>query len=856
MKLTIYSIILISTFFTGALNLSAQGKNDDFYTKYDPQESIIYFVWFGNGNQNVTQQFTIWHAEGLYKEFDANTFTEFAKTNSSDTKPTNGQYVYKMDYKLDLNIEHSFCLQISEPNGNSRYSNVFILNKIEVEPSQKIAFTIFPDDKAVLNKPYSSKIEAQYTDDPTKTINYELKSGPDGLTIDKSSGEINWTPNSTKYNQVWIRAYLSENPKIFADYYYQIRVRTCEKPVIISGLITNKFDEPVSSGYLVLYSNTPNGEKPEEKMGVEVKDGIYSIEVDEGVYYMIFYDQMGRYFVYENATNNEGMKPITVECGKNLTIDWKITNYSDRMFQVSGKVLDKEGNPVPNWTVFFQSKMEEGEKEGFYNFNAITDNEGNYSIKLPDGTSYYAFTFTQNSNFNRYNFNTLYYNQTFDVTKATKLVLTGDLSNIDFKFIDNPDIKFYTVKGKVLDENNTPLEGVMVSFEGFNEKENKNNYYKYYDQVFSDAQGNYEIKLPSMFKYIGYAVNSAITNNSKEKWMPLFYDQTYNREEAKIITLTEDLSGINFTFKSTNTVYNNFIKGTVTDTANSPISFAFVEAVNIEEEQHFDKAHHFHYGFTDDNGNFTIKGLEPGKYVIFASTQHSNEFLCGYYVENTIASIQYDEATRLEVNETSNIEGINIILPKFTTKNGGGIIKGQIYNNNNYSESNKANSAVVSAKIYLKENVNSLASFQESNADGSFVISNLSTGTYTFVVDKTGFQKYEKVVEVTDSNPVDLGLILLVPIGGNSVNDNSLSSSQLYPNPTKSEVNLSFVSASNTVLINFYDMAGNIVKTINTPVTIGNNTLLINLDALTSGKYIATVNDGKQIVSIPVILQK
>jgi hypothetical protein len=338
--------------------------------------------------------------------------------------------------------------------------------------------------------------------------------------------------------------------------------------------------------------------------------------------------------------------------------------------------------------------------------------------------------------------------------------------------------------------------------------------------------------------------------------MPLFYNQTYYREKATVLKLENDLSGIDFIFKPIQSDYKGFITGTVIDEDNNVIPFAFVEAINIAEDNTMNNDYRISYGYTDDNGNFTIKGLKPGKYILFASTQHSKDFMCGYYVENAVATINYDEATQLKLGDNPTIKGITILLPKFPAKGEGkGIIKGKIYNQSNYSEANKDNSAINSAKIYVKEDVNALASFQNSNADGSFVISGLANGEYNFAVEKAGFKPYQRVINVSEDNPTDLGLIMLEPLTVGIVEPNVMES-EVYPNPTSNSISLNFISSSNDITISFYGTDGSLVKVMKTDAQIGFNSISVNVSDLISGNYIAVVNDGKQKSAVSVIIQR
>lgn len=854
-RVIVYSMIFL--FLLGSSNLFAQNDKNYFYAKYDDQVGIVYFHWYLNYQPDKNSKFIIWHADGPFKEFIESDFTKIVDIFFGEAADNgNGQYYYKIPQNLDLTIQHSFCLQTVTPDGTSKLSNVFILDNIVIEPPPGIEFTEFPSQYAYKNKKYISSIKAVYRDDETKVIKYELKEAPKGMTLNSSTGEISWTPFNNDYAHALVRASLADNPKIYSDSYFEIYVRTCEEPIVVTGNLTNKYNESIQNGYVMLMPVDANqNEKPREFMYSEVVEGQFKLEADAGNFFLFFYDNSGRTFIYDNADNIENAKVIKLECGNNITLNWNIKNYSDRLFTISGKVLDKDGNPIPNWNVFFQT-ISDKNIDGFYQYTTVTDEAGLYKIELPEEFSYYAFTYLDLNDFNKYHFNTLYFNQTFDISKAEKLSLTKNLENIDFQFIDNPDFTYFVVSGQVLDENKKPLPGISVAFEGFTDNIDKNQYYKYYDQVNTDDNGIYQIKLPNLFKYIAYAVNINSKNDYKDDYyMPLYYNQTYSREKATIIKLDNDISGIDFIFKSQNITLSSSISGTVYDENDQPIPFAFIEAL-YHTDDGINSDRKFAYAFSDEKGNFTIKNLKQGKYILFASSHRTEEFMCGYYVKGSLATINFEEATQIDLPDMAKLTGIEIKLPKFIEKNGGGIIKGKIYNKSNYSENNKDNSAINSAKIYVKENKNALASFQESNADGSFVISGLVDGEYNFVIDKAGFQKFEQLLNVSEENATDLGLIMLIPLAGNGITDNNLLYSEVYPNPANNEVTLNFISQSNEVIISIYGVNGSLVKLINTDALIGDNKISLNVNDLQSGNYIAVINDGKTKSAVSLILQK
>lgn len=836
--------------------------NDYFYAKYDGQGNM-YFQWYFDNNKNVVDNFVIYKAEGAYKKFDQDVFLEYRKLSLDDVRQEkNSLFTYKTQDKLEKD-EYSFVIFINLKDGSVIKSAPFIVFNNFVPPSKSIYFESEPVRVAFINKEYKYQAKAVLYPEENLELVYKLTKGPEGMKINNATGEITWTPTKILKNVfVSIAAYVKNNTKIIAYQDFDIYVFTCSNPVVLSGKIIDKNDKPVEHGYVVLHpKDFVNSDKPEEaiQFGSEVINGEYKIEADAGIYFMHFYDMLGRTYVFDNASNIKKPTLIELKCGTNKEISWKIENLSDKFYTASGKVIDENGTPVPYFPVIFES-IPSGEvniPENYFSTSALTDEEGNYEVQLPEDYKFIAYIHLINSVGLKNMPVLLFYNQTFKRNEATIINSDKDYSGIDFKFMKNPDFVYHKVTGKVTDKSNKPMEGVLVSFEGFNEKTNKDGYYHYYDAVYTDNNGDYTIELPDLFKYIAYAINKEGMDINRD-YSVLFYKQTYIREKATILEIKKDLSGIDFKFEESKepTTYQSAITGKVLNFEGNPIQYAFVEAIRLDNDD-IDYKDKSHFAYTDMNGAFAFKGLKPGKYIIFASTQKNIEFSCGYYVEGGMATINFEEATRIELDGKNIVEKIIINLPKFEIKKGGGIIKGEIYNERNFSEAKKLDNAISSAKLFLKEeNKKSLVNFNESNSNGSFVITGVPSGKYTFVIEKVGFQKFEKLLEVDEANITDLGLIMLVPIVGNSVEDPTNINSFVYPNPAASEITFEFNSTNKIHNIAIMSQDGKFVRNENVNLFNGTNSVKINVSSLSNGKYFILVSDGNNNYAIPFMVNR
>ncbi len=861
-QLKISSRILIAIFgLLFSLNLVQAQRNDFFYAKYDGQGKV-YFQWFFDNSNNVIETFVIFKAEGAYKEFNEEAFTEFKKLSVQDVKQEkNGLFNFVAEDKLEGD-EYSYALFIYLKDGSVVKSQPFIVFNNFEPPKKGIYFVSEPVRFAFLNKEYKYEVKAVTFPDEKLELVYKLMKGPEGMKIDNTTGVITWTPTKKLNNTaVSIAAYVKNDAKMIAYQNFDIYIYNCEKPIILSGRITDKYDKPVQYGYVNLFpAKAPNSNKPTDprQYGSEIIDGEYKIEADAEEYIMVFSDIMGRAFYFKNAQQFEKADKIVLKCGENQELNWKIEALSNNYFTVSGKVTDEQGEPVAYLPVIFES-IPNGEvniPENHFVFNAMTDENGHYKASLPEDYKFVAYVHLDKAMGMKNMPMILYYNQTYNRKEATIIKTDKDYSGIDFKFMKNPDFKFFVVKGKVTDKDNQPIPGAMVNFEGFNDKTNIGGYYHYYDAVYTDKNGNYKIELPDMFKFIAFAINMNGIDVNRD-YRALFYKQTYIREKATIITLDKDLTGIDFKFDVANVPpsYQSAIVGKVINFEGNPIQYAFVEAIRLDNDN-IDYSEKSHFAYTDANGFYAFKGLKEGRYVVFASTQKTSEFSCGYYLANNLATISFEEATRIELNGKNVVENIVVQLPKFEIKQGGGIIKGEIYNQRNFDEANKSANAISSAKLYLKENQNALINFNESNANGSFVITGVPSGNYTFTIEKAGFHKFEKLINVDETNVTDLGLIMLMPTMGTSVDEPNHINSLVFPNPATSEIVFEFTSINNINEIMIINQDGKLIKNELVNLPAGLNSLKINVSSLAIGKYFILIADGNNNYAIPFIISK
>ncbi|MBD2468818.1 Ig-like domain-containing protein [Nostoc sp. FACHB-145] len=86
---------------------------------------------------------------------------------------------------------HTVVVEVSDSRGGIT-QQTYTLSVIETPPNRPPIFTSTPVVDAAINTPYY--YDANATDLDRDNLNYSLKLGPEGMTIDPTTGEVRWTP--------------------------------------------------------------------------------------------------------------------------------------------------------------------------------------------------------------------------------------------------------------------------------------------------------------------------------------------------------------------------------------------------------------------------------------------------------------------------------------------------------------------------------------------------------------------------------------------------------------------------------------------------------------------------------------
>lgn len=598
-----------------------------------------------------------------------------------------------------------------------------VRDDISWEDRYKIKFT---NENAYVNAAIDELMEydvdAIYTDDESAEIKYTLIKAPEGVEIDSETGLISWIPNKKGSFGIQVRATLADDSFISNDFYFGINVRKCAEPAVVTGKISfeENENEPIwGFGFIIPVDQKVKG-RFDFTQSFELNEGEFSVELDEGEYYLgVMLENTQAVVFYEDAINIEDAETIEVECGEEKEIELIISYDLYEKYTVEGSATDENGDAINAQITFEGRKLNAFGFEEYKVYTTSTDNDGNYEIELPNGFEYIAYARTAN---NRY---------------------------------------------------------------------------------------------------------------------PLYWEQTYNPNEAKVFKLESDKEDVNFVFEDITKDFTSVIKGSVTTEEGELIPNVVIVAVNMEKTAIGNS-----YGLSalSEDGNFELK-VANGETAIFAFAQN-DEYAPGFYVEGDVASFSWEDATMINVTEDSETE-INVILEGMGSIAPGGIarIEGSVMEQG-------TNEMISGAGIILEQN-NKPVMHANSFSDGSFGMSSLPNGSYKVIVNKVGYEKFETTINVTDNTPIDLD-IPLVPQGTTSVEYGVDAETTVAPNPATENITLMLDENVRDARLMLLNINGEIML----DTRFSGNERTLDLRNYSNGSYILKLETENYTKAIPFVISK
>lgn len=382
----------------------------------------------------------------------------------------------------------------------------------------------------------------------------------------------------------------------------------------IEGIVTSKSGDPLPSIYIEVMDN----------MGFFVSyaltdsEGKFNIGgLDEGYYFLYAWDWNGYYAPqwYDGKKNFEEADPVFAKAGEATSgIIFKLNTSG----KIIGKVIDSQTS-IPLSDIMLVAYG----NGFFYESYAFSDESGNFELKGLSNGSYIIFAYDFYGSYIP-----TYFDQAISVENATPVpVSEGEEANITFKML-----KGGTIKGFVKTIDNLPISNGFVSAYDLNEN--------WSGFAYTSEDGSYSIGGLLDSSYIIYAIDSS--GDYAPKWYPNA-DSPENATPVDI-ALGQTKENINFYLPPAGS-----ISGKVTDLEGNPLPYLYLFAEKVVNNYFYID---FPWGYTDENGNYVIKGLGTGDYRVGLIL--SNGMI--YYYDGTFNQEDATPVPVIQGQETKNID--------------------------------------------------------------------------------------------------------------------------------------------------------------------------------------------------------
>ena len=506
---------------------------------------------------------------------------------------------------------------------------------------------------------------------------------------------------------------------------------------------------------------------------------------------------------------------------------------------VSGAFIDSLNNPVSNvsfWLIAMDDSTDYGRGKTYY-YTTPVDANGHYFFNVPAGS---YILYAQQTDDANYGYG-LFYPGTPDMQQAQVITLTcSDTNRIVMVFNALPAPQMFTISGTVTDEvTGNPVQSVVMIYP-INDRTLDRK--KYSATMETSPDGSYSFSLPEGLEFKIAAVPMV------PGYLTEYYNGANSWDNADVITISSDLSGVNFALARLQ-AYENGVSGIVKDQNGTPIN-AIVFAYRLfDNENDPDVEVYTDMTNRQNTGYFSFDNLQPDQYVLFAIPFEVG-VVPGFYRENQLGTLIWEDATVLTVAQTSMITNLDYKLPSMDTTWGFGSLEGSLDNGSNRiglasGVKSTTKSALNGAFLTILNSSNKIVSYCFADDKGNFELNKIGVGDYTLNATKIRFNSAHRQFKFdTRDNASQSTVITLIPKNTTDVPVNKTVAGNVftYPNPANDRIKVNVSSVEGSAKLSIFNLFGEEVYSQDVTLTNGDNTIDVNVNSLSSGTYIVKIN--------------
>ena len=367
----------------------------------------------------------------------------------------------------------------------------------------------------------------------------------------------------------------------------------------------------------------------------------------------------------------------------------------------------------------------------------------------------------------------------------------------------------------------------------------------------TDSTGSYQARL--------LAGRAYTTASVKKFYLPQFFMNKRSEDEANIIRLTRDTTGIDFSL-SPLPVINNSVAGMVMDSTGTGIPSRII----LIPKRYQKAPLVVRFTHTDSTGAFSLASVRTGVYVALAIPY--GNFAPAFYKAGAFGVIRWKNADTIDVH--GNVTGIAVgVVPVQST--GVASVHGTVNTTQpllyktSGSASTAASAPLPGSNVYLQDSQGNIVGYGLSDDNGGFTMENVPAGSFTLTLDKAGY--------ASASMPVGVALGGFdIPVSGlNQDPENTTSVSetggvatefrleQNYPNPfnPSTVIRYALPSAGQVTLKIFNVLGQEVLTLVNGYQAAGTYSAVMDGRGLASGVYFYRLEaaahvDVKQMVFV------